>query len=113
MILRQRGLFAALGVDELAVEASDVAQRNALWAFCSACASVGAIAEAKLVHLLHHCASATLALNLTLRKKSELANLSRNEEHGRAILAGSNASAAANAGGRVHGNVGHFLRDWR
>ena len=43
-----------LGLDNLAVEASDVGDSLALRADCLAGAGVGAVAEAKLVHLNDH-----------------------------------------------------------
>ncbi len=56
-------------------------------------AGVGAVAESEFIHLCHHGAHTTVFLNLTLRKKSKLAYLRGNEEHGRAVLAGSHAYA--------------------
>lgn len=104
-------LFGELGVEVLAVEAGDVAQGDVLGAFSGAGAGVGAVAEAKFVHLAHHGAGAALALDLALGQQCELADLGRHEEHCRAVLAGGHAGAAADAGGRVHGHVGYFLRD--
>ena len=106
-----RELFRAFGFDKLAVEAGDVAQRDVLGALGSTGTSVGAVTEAELIHLGDHSAGAAFTLYLTLRQKSELAYLGRNEEHGRAILAGSDTGAAADTGGRVHSDVGNLLRD--
>ena len=106
-----RRLFGELGVEEFAVEACDVAQRNVLGTFGGAGTGVGAVAEAEFVHLGYHGACATFAFNLALGQECELAYLGRYEEHGRAVLAGSHAGAAADAGGGVHGHVGHFLGD--
>lgn len=93
-----RGLFSAFGFDKLAVETGDVAQRDVFGTFGGAGTGVGAVAEAELVHLLDHGAGTALALYLTLGQKSELAYLGRYEKHSRAVLAGSDACAAADAG---------------
>ena len=65
----------ALGFDELAVQAGDVAQRDAFGAFSRASAGVGTVTETKLVHFLHHGTGSARAFHLTLGKKSELAHL--------------------------------------
>ena len=92
-----KGLFRNLGIDELAVEAGDVAQRDALGAFCCAGTGVGAVAETEFVHFLHHSAGTALALYLALGEKCILANLSRNEEHCGTVLAGSDACATTDS----------------
>ena len=106
-----RLLIGKLGLDELAVETGDVRQADVLGALGGAGAGVGAVAEAQFVHLAHHGAGAAGALHLALGQKGELAHLGRDEEHGRTVLAGSHAGAAADAGGGVHGLVGHLFRD--
>ena len=75
-------LFREFCVDKLAVETGDVAQRNVLGTFGCAGTGIGAVAETKFIHLAHHGTGTTFALNLTLGKESELAHLSRYEEHG-------------------------------
>lgn len=104
-------LFRAFCVDELTVETSYVAQRNALGALGGAGTGIGAVTETEFVHFANHCASTTFALYLTLGEKSELAYLCRNEEHGRAVLAGGNTCAAADASSGVHSCVGDRLAD--
>ena len=111
LLLQSFALVSKLGFDEFAVETGDIAQRHILGALCGTCACVGAVAEAEFVHLLDHSAGTTLAFYLTLGEEGKLAHLGRNEEHCRTILAGSHASSAADAGGRVHGHVGNLLRD--
>ena len=68
-------LVSELCLDELAVEASDVGDRLVLRALSLASAGVGAVTEAKLLHLSDHCLSTLSSLRTTLRKESELANL--------------------------------------
>lgn len=65
----------ALGLDEFAVETSDIAEWNALGTFGCACACVGTVAEAEFVHFGNHSACATLAFYLALRQECELAYL--------------------------------------
>ena len=74
--LAETVLFRALGHDELAVQAGDVAQRNVLGAFGGACTGVGAVTESEFVHLPDHCAGTACAFHLTLRQECELAYLS-------------------------------------
>ena len=97
------------GVDELAVEAGDVAQRNALGTFSGAGTGVGAVAEAEFVHFGHHCAGATFAFYLALGQEGELAYFGGYEEHRGAVFTSGNASTATDASGGVHGYVGYFL----
>ena len=107
----KRCLFGALGHDEFAVETCDVAQRNILGAFSGTSTGVGAVTETKFIHLANHGTCTTLTLYLALGQECELADLSRNEEHSRAVLAGSHTCTTANACSGVHGSVGHFLAD--
>ena len=107
--VKQR-LLLALGGDKVAIHATDVVELDILGAFGCAGTGVGAVAESELVHLGHHGAHAAVFLDFTLREQCELANLGRNEEHRRAVLAGSHAGAATDAACRVHGLVGIDLR---
>lgn len=111
LMLKHRGLVAALSAEELAVEACDVAELDVLRALGSAGTCVGAVTEAELVHLGNHSLHAAFCLNLTLWKQGKLADLSRNEEHSRTVLASCNASAATDASGRVHSLVGSSFGD--
>ena len=72
---------------------------------------VGTVAKAILVHLHDHGDGPLLGLQLTLRQQGELGDLGAEEQHRRAIGAGCRAGAATDAGGRVHGLLGHVLRD--
>ena len=104
-------LVSELCLDELAVEASDVGDRLVLRALSLASASVGAVTEAKLLHLSDHCLSTLSSLRTTLRKESELANLRAYEEHCRTVLTCSYAATATDTCSAVHCLVGVFLRD--
>ena len=70
-----------LGNDELAIQAGNVADADALGALGLAGAGVGAVTESQLIHLGEHCFSATLGLYLTLREQSKLANLCAYKQH--------------------------------
>lgn len=104
-------LVSELCLDELAVEASDVGDRLVLRALSLASASVGAVAEAELLHLGDHCLCALSSLRAALRQESELAHLRAYEEHRRAVLTCSYAAAAADTCSAVHSLVSVFLRD--
>ena len=104
-------LVGQLCLDELAVEAGDVGDGFAFWAYGFASTSIGAVAKAEFVHFGYHCLGTTGCLYATLWKEGELRHLRGDEEHGRAVLAGCHAGTASDAGGAVHGFVGIFLRD--
>lgn len=103
---KERGLVFELGLEELAVEASDVGDGDTFGALGFAGTSVGAVAETEFVHLGNHCFGTTSCLDLPLREEGELANLGRDEEHGGAVFASGSASSTADAGCGVHGGVG-------
>ena len=105
------GLLRELGVDKFTVKTGDVAQRHVLGALCGAGTGVGAVAEAEFVHLAYHGAGTTFALDLALGQECKLAHLGRNEEHGRAVLAGSHTCTATDTCSGVHGGIGDFLAD--
>lgn len=69
------GLVGKLSLEELAVEASDVADAYALGALGLAGTGVGAVTEAELIHAGEHSLGTTCSLYLTLRKEGELAHL--------------------------------------
>ena len=100
-----------LGLNELAVETGDVAQRDVLGALGGAGTGVGTVTEADFVHLADHGAGTTGTLHLTLGQEGELAYLGCDEEHGGAVLAGCNACAATDAGSGVHSLVSDLLGD--
>lgn len=110
-VVNNSGLVLHLGLEELAVEAGDVADRNALGALGLAGTGVGAVTEAELIHTGEHSLGTAGCLNLTLRKEGELAHLGRYEEHGRAVLTSSYASTATDTCGSVHSLVGDGLGD--
>ena len=103
---KERGLVFELGLEELAVEASDVGDGDTFGALGFAGTGVGAVAETEFVHLGNHCFGAASCLDLPLREEGELANLGRDEEHGGAVFAGGSAGSTADAGCSVHGGVG-------
>lgn len=107
-----KGLVFEFSLDKFAVQTRDVAQGDILGAFGSAGACIGAVSEAKLIHLLNHSACATCAFNLTLGQQSELANFRADKQHGRAVLASCHTCAATDTGSRVHSYVGNLFRDW-
>ena len=69
------GLVCQLCLEELAVEASDVADAYALGALGLAGTGVGAVTEAELIHAGEHSLGTTCSLYLTLGKEGELAHL--------------------------------------
>ena len=64
-----------LSLEELAVEASDVADAYALGTFGLAGTGVGAVTEAELIHAGEHSLGTAGCLYLTLGKEGELAHL--------------------------------------
>lgn len=110
-VVNNSGLVFQLSLEELAVEAGDVADRNALGALGLAGTGVGAVTEAELVHLGKHSLGTAGCLNLTLGKEGELAHLGRYEEHGRTVLTSSYASTATDTCGSVHSLIGDGLGD--
>ena len=104
-------LVGQLCLDELAVQAGDVGDGFVLWAHGLAGAGVGAVTEAELVHLSHHCLSALSGLRTALRQEGELGDLAGDEEHGRAVLTSCYAGTATDAAGAVHSLVGILLWD--
>ena len=99
-------LISQLGLNHLAVEASDVGNGLILRAHCLAGTSVGAVTEAELVHLGNHVLHTTGGLYATLGKQGELRNLAGYEEHGRTVLTSSYAKIGrASCRERVFGLV--------
>ena len=101
--------IGTLCLDELAVEAGDVAERDVLGTLSRTSSGVGTVAEAKLVHLADHGAGTAGTLNLTLGKKGKLAYLGTDEEHCRTILASCNTCTATDTCSRVHCYIGNLL----
>ena len=111
MVGKVKILVGYLCLDHLAVEAGNVGDGLVLRAHGFAGAGVGAVAEAELVHLGNHVLHAAGSLYAALGKEGELRDLRRHEEHGRAVLTGSDAGATADAAGAVHSLVGILLGD--
>ena len=109
LIIRYIPLVGELGLDHLAVQASDVGDGLVLRADSLASTSVGAVTEAKLVHLGDHVLHTTSSFYATLGKQGELRNLAGYKEHGRTVLTSSYASATADARCAVHSLVGILL----
>ena len=72
---------AQLGSDELAVQAGDIADADALGALGLAGAGVGAVTESQFIHLGEHSLGAAGSLYLTLREQSKLAYLGTYKQH--------------------------------
>ena len=75
IVVNNSGLVLHLSLEELAVEASDVADAYALGALGLAGTSVGAVTEAELIHAGKHSLGTAGCLYLTLGKEGELAHL--------------------------------------
>ena len=103
--------IAQLSADELTVEAGNVGDAHTLGALGLAGTGVGAGTKAQLVHFRQHGLGAALGFHLALRQESKLAHLGADEQHGRAVLAGSNAGTTADAGSSIHSFVGLLLGD--
>ncbi len=116
--MREKGLLTALfltgkqgGLDKLPVEAGDIGDRDLLGAGGLAFPFVTAVAESQLIHLLHHGQGPLGPLWLALREQGQLRDLGPDKEHGRAVGAGSDTGAAADALRGVQGLVGGLLGD--
>lgn len=105
------GTVGEAGLDEVAVHARDVLHLDALGAGGFALAVVGAGAELLGIHLGDHVADAEVALGLALGQVAQVVDLRGDEEHGAGVGAGGHAGATADAGGRIHGEVGALLGD--
>ena len=75
IVVNNSGLVLHLSLEELAVEASDVADAYALGALGLAGTGVGAVTEAELIHAGKHSLGTAGCLYLTLGKEGELAHL--------------------------------------
>ena len=104
-------LISELSLDHLAVQAGDVGNRLVLRAYSLASTGVGTVTKAELVHLGNHVLHTTCSLYATLWEQGELRNLRRYEQHGRAVLTSSYASATTYARSTVHSLVGILLRN--
>ena len=69
------GLVGQLCFEELAVEASDIADAYALGALSLTSTGVGTVTEAELIHTSEHSLGTACSLYLTLGKEGELAHL--------------------------------------
>ena len=70
------GLVSQLSLEELAVEASDVADAYTLGTLSLTSTGVGTVTEAELIHTSEHSLGTACSLYLTLGKEGELAHLS-------------------------------------
>ena len=110
-IINKVDLVSHLSLDHLAVQAGDVGDGLVLRTYSLTGTGVGAVTEAELVHLGNHVLHTAGSLYTALREQGELADLAGYEEHGRAVLTSSYASATADAAGAVHSLVGILLRN--
>ena len=106
-----RGLVLELSSEELAVQTSDIGDRDVLGAFDFASTSVRTVTEAQLIHLSDHSLSTAGSFDTTLWEESQLADLSRDEEHSRAVLTSCSAGTATDTSGSVHSHIGVSLRN--
>ena len=106
-----KALIGQLCLDELAVQASDVGDGLVLRAHSLAGASVGAVAEAELIHLGNHSLGALGSFGTALRQQGELGDLGADEEHGGTVLTGSYTGTTTDAAGAIHRLVGILLGD--
>ena len=104
-----RSLVLELSSEELAVQTSDIGDRDVLGAFDFASTSVRTVTEAQLIHLSDHSLSTTGSFDTTLWEESQLADLSRDEEHSRAVLTSCSAGTATDTSSSVHSHVGVSL----
>ena len=93
------------------IEPRDVLSLDEFGTFGLASVSIGAITEAKFVHLGDHFLHAVGGLDLALGQQSQMADFCPHKQHGTGILAGCHAGAAANTGSRIHGHVGFVPRN--
>ncbi len=103
--------FFDVGDGVVAVHRGDEVEADALGAGRFTLTDVGAVAEAFRIHRIHHAKGAAVFLRLALWEDVELGHLGRGKEHGAGVGAGGHAGTAADAGGTVHRDVGHFLAD--
>ena len=82
-------------LDELSVESGNVGDGFVLRTYCLAGTGVGAVAKSQFLHLGHHGLGALGSLRTSLWEKGQLTHLRTDEEHGRAVLAGSDAGTAS------------------
>ena len=101
--------FAEFPANVVAVEHRNHAGRHIRGTDGLAGVVVGAIAKSLLLHGADHVAGATLTLCLTLGEQSKVGNLGTDEEHSGAVGTGGGAGSATDAGGCIHGSVGHRL----
>ena len=111
MIFSDKLLLREFSLEELTVETGDVVDGDALRTLHLAGTGVGAATEAELLHLRDHIPGPSGGLWTALRKQSEGTYPCGHEQHRRAVLTGRHASAATNAGSRVHTLLSILVRD--
>ena len=103
--------FRKLPADVIPVQHRNHVRLHARWTNGLAGVVVGAVAEAFGIHGADHGSGTLLGLGLALGQEVEMGDLGPDEEHGGAVGAGGGAGTATDAGGGVHGLVGHGLGD--
>ena len=97
--------------EEFPVQASDIANADALGADILALALVAAVTKAILVHQHDHIDSPLLGFHFTLRQQRQLGDFGREEQHRSTIRAGGGAGSTADASGSIHSLFRNMLRD--
>ena len=104
-------LVLKLSAEILPVKSCDVRYGDVLRALHLAGTGVRAATEAELFHLRDHIPGPSGGLWTALRKQSEGADPCGHEQHCGTVLTGCHASAATNAGSRVHTLLSVLVRD--
>src|SRR5260370_41998724 len=97
------------GANQVAVHPSDELKRYFLGAHRFTLAMIRAAAEEFGFHRGYHADGSLVALRLTLRKRVEVREFRGGEEHGSCVRTSSDASATADASGRIEGSIRGFL----
>ena len=104
-------LVLEFGRQELAVQTSNVRDRDGLGALGLAGTRVGAVTESELVHLGNHGLGTACCFDAALRELRQRRYACGYEQHCRTVLAGCCAGSATDTCGSVHTLVGIGLRD--
>ena len=87
------------------IEPRDILPFDEFWTFGLASVSIGAITEAKFVHLGDHFLHAVGGLDLALGQQSQMADFCPHKQHGASILASRHTGATTDTRSRIHSHV--------